>query len=140
MRKGVADVFESLKDHYDYIIADTAPVGIVADTLLISHLADATLFVVRSGYLDKRALKILDTMNKDKRFVNLALILNGQDYSRAKSYGYGYGYGLGYHYHYGYNAYMYLEEKKTFSIKKYWKSLKSLFKKKEKKRNDKQSN
>ena len=140
MRKGVADVFESLKDHYDYIIADTAPVGIVADTLLISHLADATLFVVRAGYLDKRALKILDTMNKDKRFVNLALILNGQDYSRAKSYGYGYGYGLGYHYHYGYNAYMYLEEKKTFSIKKYWKSLKSLFKKKEKKRNDKQSN
>lgn len=139
MRKGVADVFESLKDHYDYIIADTAPVGIVADTLLISHLADATLFVARAGYLDKRALKILDTMNKDKRFVNLALILNGQDYSRNKSYGYGYGYGIGYHYHYGYNAYMYLEEKKTFSIKKYWKSLKSLFKKKEKK-NGKQSN
>jgi capsular exopolysaccharide synthesis family protein len=132
MRKGVSDVFDGLKDHYDYIIADTAPVGIVADTLLISHLADATLFVARAGYLDKRALKILDSMNKDKRFVNLALVLNGQDYSKSKSYGYGYGYGLGYHYHYGYNAYMYLEEEKKFSIKKYWKSLKSFFSKKEK--------
>ncbi|MEN9334792.1 MAG: hypothetical protein RLY35_1972 [Bacteroidota bacterium] len=133
MRKGVGDVFNRLKDHYDYIIADTAPVGIVADTLLISHLADATLFVARAGYLDKRALKILESMNKDKRFFNLALILNGQDYSKSKSYGYGYGYGLGYHYHYGYNAYMYLEEKKTLSLKKYIKAIKSFFKKKEKK-------
>jgi hypothetical protein len=71
-------------------------------------------------------------MNKDKRFVNLALVLNGQDYSKSKSYGYGYGYGLGYHYHYGYNAYMYLEEERKFSIKKYWKMVKSWFKKKEK--------
>ncbi len=132
MRKSVGDVFERLKEHYDYIIADTAPVGIVADTLLISHLADATLFVVRAGYLDKRALKILESMNKDSRFVNLALILNGQDYSKSRSYGYGYGYGYGYHYHYGYNAYMYLEEKKSFSLKKYWKTMKSWFKKKEK--------
>jgi tyrosine-protein kinase Etk/Wzc len=136
MRKGVESVFEKLKEHYDYIIADTAPVGIVADTLLISHLADATIFIVRSGYLDKRALKILESMNKDKRFVNLAMVLNGQDYSKSKSYGYGYGYGLGYHYHYGYNAYMYLEEKKTFSFKKYWKTIKALFKKKEKGTNE----
>lgn len=132
MRKGVSEIFEGLKDHYDYIIADTAPVGIVADTLLISHLADATLFVARAGYLDKRALKILDSMNKDKRFVNIALVLNGQDYSKSKSYGYGYGYGLGYHYHYGYNAYMYLEQERKFSLKKYWKVLKSWFKRKEK--------
>jgi capsular exopolysaccharide synthesis family protein len=132
MRKSVGDVFERLKDQYDYIIADTAPVGIVADTLLISHLADATLFVVRAGYLDKRALKILDSMNKDKRFVNLALVLNGQDYSKSRSYGYGYGYGLGYHYHYGYNAYMYLEEEKSFSFKKYLITMKSWFKRKEK--------
>jgi hypothetical protein len=67
----------------------------------------------------------------------LALILNGQDYSKSKSYGYGYGYGLGYHYHYGYNAYMYLEEKKTLSLKKYIKAIKSFFKKKEKKGNGK---
>lgn len=132
MRKGVKEVFENLKLSYDYIIADTAPVGIVADTLLISHLADATLFVVRADYLDKRALKIIDSMNKDKRFVNLALILNGQDFAKSRNYGYGYGYGMGYHYQYGYNAYMYLDEEKTFSFKKYIKTVKSWFKKKEK--------
>jgi capsular exopolysaccharide synthesis family protein len=130
MRKRVEDVFNELKEHYDYIIADTAPVGIVADTLLISHLADATVFIVRSGYLDKRALRILDAMNKDKRFVNLAMVLNGQDFNKSKAFGYGYGYG--YHYQYGYNAYMYLDEEKTFSLKKYIKAVKSWFKKKEK--------
>jgi capsular exopolysaccharide synthesis family protein len=132
MRKGVEEVFENLKLSYDYIISDTAPVGIVADTLLISHLADATLFVVRADYLDKRALKILDSMNKDKRFVNLAVILNGQDFAKSRNYGYGYGYGMGYHYQYGYNAYMYLDEEKTFSFKKFLKVVTSWFKKKEK--------
>jgi len=58
MNTKMKDVFDYAKENYDYVIVDTAPVGLVADTLLISQFADATVFVARAGYLDKRLLRI----------------------------------------------------------------------------------
>ncbi|MDO9039436.1 MAG: polysaccharide biosynthesis tyrosine autokinase [Lutibacter sp.] len=83
------------KQHYDYVIVDTAPVNLVTDTLLLSHLADMFIYVVRANYLDKRLLSIPKMMYEEKRLPNMAMLVNGTDLER----GYGYGYGYGYNYY-----------------------------------------
>ncbi len=88
------DVLTYAKQHYDYIIVDTAPVNIVTDTLLLGHHADLFLYVVRAEYLDKRLLKVPQMMYENKRLPNMAMLLNDTDYEN-KGYGYGYGYGYG---------------------------------------------
>lgn len=80
------------KEHYDFVLVDTAPVNLVTDTLLLSHLADLSLYVVRANYLDKRLLELPKKLYEDKRLPNMALLLNDVD-SKRGGYGYGYGYG-----------------------------------------------
>lgn len=91
MGKKVGEMFEHLKNRYDYIIVDTAPVSLVTDTLLVSQFADAFIYVVRSNYLDKTLLKIPETLYREKKLPNMSMLLNDTDVS--KGYGYGYGYG-----------------------------------------------
>ncbi|MHB1147653.1 MAG: GumC family protein [Lutibacter sp.] len=79
------------KQHYDYVIVDTAPVNLVTDTLLLSHLADMFIYVVRANYLDKRLLSIPKMMYEEKRLPNMAMLLNSTDLERGYGYGYGYG-------------------------------------------------
>jgi len=86
------DVLAYGKQHYDYVIVDTAPVNLVTDTLLLSHLADMFIFVVRANYLDKRLLSIPKMMYEDKRLPNMAMLINCTDLERGYGYGYGYGY------------------------------------------------
>lgn len=97
MSLGIKEMFDLLKQQYDYIVVDTAPVGMVTDTLLLNTYADAFVYVVRANYLDKRLLSIAETAYKEKRLSNMAVLINGSDHS--KGYGYGYGYGG-----YGYSA------------------------------------
>ncbi|MEH6538362.1 MAG: polysaccharide biosynthesis tyrosine autokinase [Psychroserpens sp.] len=82
-------LFESAKKEYDYIIVDTAAVGLVTDTLLISDHADIFLYVVSANNIDKRQLHIAQTMYEEKRLPNMVTLLNGS----VKKKGYGYGYG-----------------------------------------------
>lgn len=84
-----------VKEHYDYIIVDTAPVGLVVDTVSILDQADVLLYVVRANYLDKKALDVPKRLVKDKHLTNVALVLNGVKMQSGVygSYGYGYGYG-----------------------------------------------
>ena len=88
----VGSIFTELKQNYDYVIIDTAPVNLVTDTLLISKYADMVLYVARANYLDKRMLVVPQTLYTDKKLPNLAIVLNDTDMKRG--YGYGYGYGL----------------------------------------------
>jgi capsular exopolysaccharide synthesis family protein len=99
-------LFAQLKDEYDYIVVDTAPVSLVSDTLIVAKHADTFAYVVRANYLDKRLLNIAGNLNKDEKLPNMAFILN--DTAVSKGYGYGgYGYG-GYGYGgYGYGGYGY---------------------------------
>ena len=90
------------KQHYDYVIVDTAPVLLVTDTLLLGYLADLFIYVVRANYLDKRLLMTPKLMQEEKRLPNMAMLVNGTDLERG--YGYGYGYG----------AYSYKEAKKPW--------------------------
>ncbi len=96
----LAELIAALRPEYDYIFIDCPPVDIVADAQIIEKLADRTIFVVRSGLLDRTMLSELETMYTVKRFKNLSMILNGTE-STGGRYGYGYRYG----YHYGYASY-----------------------------------
>ncbi len=94
MSKRVNELFEYIKDKYEYIIVDTAPVGMVTDTIQISNFADLSLYVIKANYLDKRMLHIPEKLHKENKLSNMAILINGSDHSKG-AYGYGYGYGYG---------------------------------------------
>lgn len=86
---------------YDYLIFDCPPVEVVADASIIAQWADTTLFVVRAGLMEREMLPVVEQLYADKKFKNMALLLNGT----TVAYGYkNYGYRYGYHYGYGHYA------------------------------------
>ncbi|MEY8848949.1 GumC family protein [Psychroserpens sp. XS_ASV72] len=89
MNDRVNELFEIAKKNYDYVVVDTAAVGLVTDTLLISDHADMFVYVVSVNNIDKRELHIAQKLYNEKRLPNMALLLNGT----VKKKGYGYGYG-----------------------------------------------
>ncbi|MFO7720628.1 MAG: tyrosine protein kinase, partial [Gillisia sp.] len=99
MNDRMALLLKELAQSYDFIIVDTAPTMIVTDTLLISPLADTTLYVTRSGYTEKKLLDFPKELKQQGKLKGLAIILNDVDYSKfsyGAQYGYSYGYGYGY--------------------------------------------
>ncbi|KAB1067847.1 polysaccharide biosynthesis tyrosine autokinase [Tamlana haliotis] len=82
------------KQHYDFIIVDTAPVTLVTDTLQIAPKADLFLYITRANYLDKRLLDVPQQLYTEKRLPNMAMVMNGADPKKGYGYGYG-GYGYG---------------------------------------------
>ncbi|MEN0082714.1 polysaccharide biosynthesis tyrosine autokinase, partial [Flavobacterium lindanitolerans] len=94
MNDKINKMFAELKETYDYIIVDTAPVSVVTDTLLIAKNADAFIYVVRANYLDKRLLHVPEMFYNQKKLPNMSLVLNATEVMN-KGYGYGYGYGYG---------------------------------------------
>ncbi|RTE51712.1 polysaccharide biosynthesis tyrosine autokinase [Arenibacter aquaticus] len=95
---GFEKFINAAKQEFDYIIVDTAPTILITDTLLISQHADATLYVTRAGYTDKRLLEFSKELNKSKKLKNMGYLLNEVGLNRSKGYGYGYNYGYGYGY------------------------------------------
>ena len=99
-------MLDELRQHYDYIFVDCPPVEIVADATIISHEADVTLFVIRAGLLERFMLPELQKSYEEKKYNNMAMLLNGTDADHHygyRRYGYGYGrYGYGKRYGYGY--------------------------------------
>jgi len=95
MTKRTENLFTIVKEEYDYIVVDTAPVNLVTDTLLIAKYADMFMYVARANYLDKRLLAVPQNLYNEKRLPNMAMILNATDPKRSYGYGYG-GYGYGY--------------------------------------------
>lgn len=96
----LATLVEALRPEYDYIFIDCPPIDIVADTQIIEKWADCTIFVVRSGLLDRSMLPELENIYTGKRFKNLSMILNGTE-STGSRYSYRYGYHYGYASYYG---------------------------------------
>ncbi len=85
--------FSQLKENFDFVVVDTAPSMLVADTILINKLADVTLYVLRANYTEKRLLEFVNDAVADKRLNNVALILNGVS---MNNFGYGNKYGYSY--------------------------------------------
>ena len=109
-RDGLDKAIEILKKSFDYVILDTAPVGMVTDTLLIGRVADLSLYVCRADYTHKVEYTLINELAEEKKLPNLCTVINGVDLKRRKYgyyYGYGkygkyYGYGKRYGYGYGY--------------------------------------
>ena len=91
-RKSLEDIIGILKDEYDYIMIDTARVGLVTDTLQISRVADASIYMCRADYTPKANFEMINALANEKKLPNMAVVLNGIDMSKKK-YGYYYGYG-----------------------------------------------
>ena len=109
-RKGLEEAIEQLKQHFDYIVLDTAPVGMVTDTQLISRIADLTIYVCRADYTRKSEFALVNELATTNKLPNISIAINGLDLKKKKYgyyYGYGkygkyYGYGKRYGYGYGY--------------------------------------
>lgn len=87
------EFINAVKKEFDYIIVDCAPTLLVTDTLLISEYADATLFVVRAEFTDKRLFEFIKGLNKNHRLNNMAFVINDVKIDKLNGYNYGYGYG-----------------------------------------------
>ena len=106
-RDAFGQVIDLLRERYDYVIFDTAPVGLVTDTLEIARHTDVSVFVCRADYTPKSSFGLLNSLAKDNKMPNACVVLNGIDMSRRK-YGYYYGYGrYGKYGRYGYGRYGY---------------------------------
>lgn len=97
------NLLENLKSHYDYVVIDTAPCLLVADTFEFSKYVDHSILVVRSNHSNKNILQFISETDKEKKLNNLSLVLNGIGNSAAYGYKYGYQYGYQYGYKYDYN-------------------------------------
>ena len=109
-RDGLEKAIEILKKNFDYVILDTAPVGMVTDTLLIGRVADLSVYVCRADYTRKAEFTLINELTENNKLPNLCIVINGLNLQKKKYgyyYGYGkygkyYGYGKRYGYGYGY--------------------------------------
>ncbi|WP_444354686.1 GumC family protein [Phocaeicola coprophilus] len=114
-RKALDQAINILKEHFDYVILDTAPIGMVTDTQLIARVADLSVYVCRSGYTAKSEFKLINALKEEGKLPHPCILLNGIDmnqrengsyygygkYGKYGKYGYGKKYGCGYGYGYG---------------------------------------
>ncbi len=114
MSEKVRILMDTLKEKYDYLVVDSAPIGLVSDSYVLVEYTDATLYVLRQRYTYKKQIEFIDEIGKEGKLGNLALIVNDVHvggkygyYGYGNSYGYGYiyRYGFGYRYGYGYGTY-----------------------------------
>lgn len=112
--KKVSQLFEWLRERFEIILIDTAPVGMVSDAMTLSKFADCTLYLVRQGHTFKKQIALIDELYRENKLPKVSIVIN--DVKNKPGYGY-YGYGrYGYGYGYGYGSSYYDEEKppKTF--------------------------
>lgn len=82
------ELFIDLRAHYDYIIIDSAPIGLVSDTFLINHVADAVLYVTRQLVTPREYIHNLESFVQEGKLSNVSLVLNGVPESDLYGYGY----------------------------------------------------
>ena len=117
-RDGLDKAIAILRKEFDYVILDTAPVGMVTDTLLIGRIADLSVYVCRADYTRKAEFTLINELADNNKLPNLCTVINGLDLQKKKYgyyYGYGkygkyYGYGKRYGYGYGYGEHRVKEE------------------------------
>lgn len=117
-RPALEELIDKLKETYDYIVMDTAPIGMVTDTRVLARIADASIYVCRADYTHKNDYQLINELYAHNTLPNLCTVINGLD-MKKKKYGYYYGYGkygkyYGYGRKYGYGyGYGYGQEKES---------------------------
>lgn len=97
-------MFDILKEKFDVVIVDTAPVGMVSDAMTLGKQADCTLYIVRQGHTFKKQVTMIDEFYRENKLPKVSIIINdikikpGYGYYGYGRYGYGYGYGYGGYY------------------------------------------
>lgn len=86
------ELMAELRQRYDYVIVDTAPIALVGDTYLLHRLADMTVYVTRANYTTYELVDLINQTHEQQRLPKMVAVLNGVN---AKKVGYGYGYGYG---------------------------------------------
>jgi len=89
-------LIEEARKEFDYVIVDTAPTILVTDTMLISQLADATIYLVRANFTEKKLLNFSKDLVETGKLKNVAYVINSVGANRSYGYGYNYGYNYGY--------------------------------------------
>ena len=105
-RTNMDKAIEYLSTKYDFVVIDSAPVGLVTDSLIISRVADAVVYVARVDYTKKADLGYLESLVIDGKLENVSLVVNGVD-MKKKMYGYVGRYGGRYGNYGGYGGYGY---------------------------------
>ena len=115
LSRHLQELFDYSRMHYDYIVVDTPPVGLITDALVIMKHVDVSLFVLNAKYAKKQVVAIAQEIVETNKLKNFGFILNGVKRKRSRYYyNYGYGYSYGYGYGYGENAgYGYGNKKKS---------------------------
>lgn len=98
----LSELFQWLRENFDTVVMDTAPVGMVSDAMTLSKFANCTLYIVRQGHTYKKQIGMIDEFYTQEKLPKISIILNdvkirsGYGYYGYGRYGYGYGYGSGY--------------------------------------------
>lgn len=98
-------LIKELRENYECVMLDCPPIEIITDSDLIAPYADITLFVIRAGLMERIMLPEIERYYKEKKYNNMALLLNGTEAAGRYGYKYGYRYGYRYGYSYGYGSY-----------------------------------
>ena len=87
----VKDLFQDLREHYDVIIVDSAPVAMVSDSFALDKYSNATVYVTRANYTKRSLIKFMNRIAANKQLKNMCVVLNDTKPSGDNTYGYGYG-------------------------------------------------
>ena len=84
-------LFEELRNKFDIIIIDSAPIAMVSDTFSLAKFGDATLFVTRANHTKRNLIKFMNRISANKQLKNMCVVLNDTKPTGDNTYGYGYG-------------------------------------------------
>ena len=87
----VKDLFRDLREQYDVIIVDSAPVAMVSDSFALDKYSNATVYVTRANYTRRNHIKFMNRIAANKQLKNMCVVLNDTKPSGDNTYGYGYG-------------------------------------------------
>ena len=87
----VQDFIDQLKERYDYVIIDSAPIAMVSDTYSLARFANVTVYVTRSNYTKRSLVRYMNNALAHRQLNNVAVVLNDTNPKMSQGYGYGYG-------------------------------------------------
>lgn len=111
-KKALDELFVELRNRYDYIIIDTAPVGLISDTFLINRVSDITLYITRENITSKESISFVNELYENNKLANIYVVLNASDIEKKRYNKY---YKHGYYYYYGYHRNTKNKRKYSFS-------------------------
>jgi len=100
LSSSLEEIMKYAKEHFDFVIVDTPPIGLISDALVLMKNADVSLFILNTKFTTKDTLKNVQETIEMHELKHFAFILNGVKRKRSKYYYnryatgyYGYGYG-----------------------------------------------